>query len=772
MTEYKVSYGDSRQAKKWKNATITEEELRGRLQSTFRTTETVLEYAKLKGEPRSNAKDKGGFVGGHLEKGKRSNQTVLCRSMLTMDVDSPALNFLDEYQALCQYHTFIYTTHSHTPAMPRYRLVIFLTRDVTPDEYQAITRLYAAEWNIEIFDPCSYIPAQLMFWPTTPKDGEYLFVEVEGATLDPDAFLEAHPGWEDCSSLPTSSKESGAPSASGQKIANPLEREGVVGAFCRAFTIEEAIEKFLPDIYEAAGPSRYHYRSSSSGPGLIVFDHRFAYSNHATDPAYHKELHAFDLVRVHRFPGDEKNSFKSMAEWAVTLPEVNRILLEEKKAEAARDFTDENWEDGLTRDKQGNLTNSLHNLVLIMQNDEYMKKIVFNELADNMEVKGKVPWERRLGPFWRDADDSQLICYVDENYGSFSQRNYDIAVAKTVDDRSYHPIKEYLQGLPAWDKTPRVDTLLIDYLGAEDNEYVRAVTRKTLCAAVARIYHPGIKFDTMLVLNGDQGIGKSTLIARLGMSWFSDSLSLSDMNDKTAAEKLQGYWIMEIGELAGMRKADIDKVKAFVSRQDDKYRASFGRRVASHQRQSIFFGTTNSETGYLRDITGNRRFWNVVVPGGGKKHPWELTQDDVDQIWAEVLALHQRGEKLFLPPELEEHARREQSLAMEKDEREGVVRNYLEKLLPANWEEMDIYERRDYISEDDPTTPKGTIRRETVSNMEIWCECFGRQKADLRPTDSYTISSLMSRIEGWTRTKRVKDVPPYGRQRVYVRETE
>lgn len=131
---------------------------------------------------------------------------------------------------------------------------------------------------------------------------------------------------------------------------------------------------------------------------------------------------------------------------------------------------------------------------------------------------------------------------------------------------------------------PRVDTLFIDYLGAEDNDYVRAVCRKIMCATYMRVYHPGIKFDYLPVFSGAQGIGKSTFISNLGMEWFSDSLTLSDMNDKTAAEKLQGYWIHEIGELAGMKKADLDKVKAFVSRCDDKYRASFGRRVTPHPR--------------------------------------------------------------------------------------------------------------------------------------------------------------------------------------------
>lgn len=238
---------------------------------------------------------------------------------------------------------------------------------------------------------------------------------------------------------------------------------------------------------------------------------------------------------------------------------------------------------GLEIEKNGSLKNSLHNITLILENDENLKNIVFNQLADGMEIKGDVPW-KHPARFWRDADDTQLICYVDANYGSFSARNYQIGVTKVVDDRSYHPIREYFDNLPEWDCTPRVDTLLIDYLGAADNAYTRAVTRKSLCGAVARIKQPGVKFDSVPVLNGPQGVGKSTLISRLGGDWYSDSLSLTDMNDKTAAEKLQGYWIIEIGELAGMKKADIDKVKAFVSRQDDKYRASFGRRVTPHLR--------------------------------------------------------------------------------------------------------------------------------------------------------------------------------------------
>ena len=406
---------------------------------------------------------------------------------------------------------------------------------------------------------------------------------------------------------------------------------------------------------------------------------------------------------------------------------------------------------------------------MILKNDPNLKGIVYNQLSDSIEVIGELPWHHPY-KYWRDADDAQLINYLDEKYGTFTQRNYMVALAKIADDRTIHPIKDYLSGLPKWDKTPRVETLFIDYLGAEDNEYVRAVTRKLLCAAYKRVMHPGIKFDSCIVLNGPQGIGKSTVIAKLGMQWYSDNLSLSDMNDKTAAEKLQGYWIHEIGELAGMKKADINKVKAFVSRTGDNYRASFGKRAVLHLRQCVFIGTTNSETGYLRDTTGNRRFWCIKVTRDSALRPWDISQDYVDQIWAEVMEIAE-NEDLYLPPELEEHAKKEQDDAMEQDEREGIVAEYLDTLLPDGWDEMDIYARRNYFRDrNDPTLPKGKYLRESVSNMEIWCECFCRQQEDIKPSDSYMISAIMARLSEWERSPNRKRLKLYGQQRIYIRK--
>lgn len=769
MRELKIALGNSRQAKFWSNKTMSFDDICDRLKTPIRTTETAEEYAKLPKPKRDEIKDKGGFVGGHLRDNLRKVGNVACRSLWTPDIDNATPEFIAALKEKLDFKCAVYSTHSHTPESPRLRIVAPFVRDVSADEFVAISRFMAAELGIDMFDECSFIPNQLMYWPTCPSNGEYLCEFFDGELLDPDAILAAHPNWQDCSLLPTTSRESKVSRPSQKPQEDPLGKSGVVGAFCRTYSITAAIDKFLSDVYApSVTEDRYDYLPGESTAGVVIYDDKFAYSHHATDPACGKLLNAFDIVRIHKFGDeDEKKSFAAMAEFAVKDAQISALLLKEKQESAAAEFDD--WAKALTRDRNGQIQNSLHNITLILENDENLKAICFNQLADGMEIKGTVPWQHPAR-FWRDADDAQLICYVDANYGTFSARNYQIGVSKVVDDRSYHPIREYLASLPPWDGVPRAESILIDYLGAEDNAYSRAVTRKTLCGAVARIQQPGIKFDNILVLNGNQGIGKSTLIAKLGGEWYSDSLSLTDMNDKTAAEKLQGYWVLEIGELAGMKKADIDKVKAFISRQDDKYRASFGRRVTPHPRQCIFFGTTNSQNGYLRDITGNRRFWTVKTPGTGRLKPWQLTHEDVQQIWAETLVLVARGEKLYLDSDLEALSQSEQSAAMEQDDREGLVSAYLNLLLPESWSGMDVYARQEYIRDpDSPTQPKGTVQRDSVSNLEIWCECFGKRKEDIKPSDSYAIAVIMLRIEGWQKTDDRVTQPIYGRQRLYRR---
>ena len=788
MRKLSIAYGSSCHAKRWVNQQVTFDELCERLSHTVRTPETVEEYPKLPKAERDRAKDKGGFVGGKLKGGRRKRDTVEGRSMLTQDADHAGIGFIDSYEMLCPYASCLYTTHGHTPEAPRVRVVVPLTRDVTPDEYAAISRLFAAEWGIDQFDECSHRPHQLMYWPTTPTDGEYVFKRCDGEWLDPDRYLAAHPGWRDCAGLPHSAREGGNVERGRKQQENPLGKQGVIGAFCRTYGINEAVHVFLKDIYqESALQGRFDYIPADSSAGVVVYDDVFAYSHHATDPACGKLLNAFDLVRIHKFGGlDEKvpeeteaaklPSFKAMCDFAVNDENVKMTIAGERMEIAEKEFSGENedWLKELEYEKRSTVVkNTLRNLLLILNNDEKLKGIVFNQLSDGMEIKGEVPWEHP-SRFWRDADDAQLISYVDLTYGTFSARNYDIAVTKVADDRSYHPIREFLSSLPEWDKVPRVDTILVDFLGAADNAYVRAVTRKTLCGAIARVMNPGCKFDTMLVLNGPQGKGKSTLISKLCGEWFNDSLLLNDTKDKTAAEKLQGYWILEIGELAGLKKTEIETLRGFLSRQNDIYRASFGRRATPHPRQCVFIGTTNAENGYLRDTAGNRRFWPVKTPGDAARASWEMTEEEIRQIWAEALVRYKEGEPLHLDNELAGMALKEQQIAMEVDEREGMVRDYLEMPLPERWDKMDIFDRRNYIcgSEFGGEREPGVRKRERVCNMEIWCECFGKERGNLKRQDANEISAIMANIEGWKKADNKVRFPIYGIVRGYCRDRD
>ena len=783
-----ISTGNSRMEKRWNGAEMELEEFRERISHTIRTAETVEQYGKMTKAKQDAIKDVGGFVMGRLKGGRRKKDCVEFRSALTLDMDHASQDIPEQVEMFFDFRCLIYSTHKHTPENPRLRLIIPLSRNVSPDEYVAVARKVAEDIGIEMFDDTTYEPSRLMYWPSTSADGEFLFRDIEGEPLNPDDVLSRYKDWRDSSEWPVSSRQQNIVQREMRKQADPLTKDGVIGAFCRTYSIEEAIANFLPDVYQpSAMPGRYDYIPADSQAGVVIYEGKFAYSHHATDPACGKLMNAFDMVRIHRFGEmDEKisedteasklPSFTAMSEFAVSDENVKMTIAGERMEIAEKEFSEENedWLKQLEYEKRSTVVkNTLRNLLLILNNDEKLKGIVFNQLSDGMEIKGEVPWEHP-SRFWRDADDAQLISYVDLTYGTFSARNYDIAVTKVADDRSYHPIREFLSSLPEWDKVPRVDTILVDFLGAADNAYVRAVTRKTLCGAIARVMNPGCKFDTMLVLNGPQGKGKSTLISKLCGEWFNDSLLLNDTKDKTAAEKLQGYWILEIGELAGLKKTEIETLRGFLSRQNDIYRASFGRRATPHPRQCVFIGTTNAENGYLRDTAGNRRFWPVKTPGDAARASWEMTEEEIRQIWAEALVRYKEGEPLHLDNELAGMALKEQQIAMEVDEREGMVRDYLEMPLPERWDKMDIFDRRNYIcgSEFGGEREPGVRKRERVCNMEIWCECFGKERGNLKRQDANEISAIMANIEGWKKADNKVRFPIYGIVRGYCRDRE
>lgn len=779
-----IATGKSRHEKNWKNKQLPWSHILAKLETPTITPETYSEYMAMSKAEQDRIKDVGGFVGGSLKNGRRRQENVQTRQLLTLDADFADPGLVDELDLLLDYGYAYYSTHKHSPKKPRLRLLIPLNREVTPDEYEAIGRKVAEEIGIDIFDDTTYQPNRMMFLPSVSSDAEYLFDYYDAPWLDADNVLAKYSDWTDISYWPESSRVKKERKKKADKQGDPLEKSGLIGAFCRTYSIREAIDTFLYEVYEpCATDDRYTYKEGSTAAGLVLYDDKFAYSNHATDPAGQKLCNAFDLVRIHKFGQMDEDialdttvtklpSYKEMMEFVQKDKGVVSEIVREKKKDAEEEFGEvDNWETLLEVTERGIVKNSLLNISLIMERDPELKNIVYNEMSENLEVIGKIPWAH-TDDYWRDADEAQLEIYLARRYAEFSKGKIQTSVTKVADDRSYHPIKEYLAGLPKWDKVLRVDRLLIDYLGAEDTSYAKAVIRKFLCAAIARIHTPGCKFDTMPVLGGPQGIGKSTLPNRLGMKWYTDSLSLADTKDKTAAEKLQGNWMIEIPELVGMRKSDEETLKSFISRGNDKYRVAYGKQVTPHPRHSVFIGTTNADMGYLRDVTGGRRFWPVECSGDCKKKPWELTQDDVDQIWAEALVYYEAGESLILDKEEEEIANEKRKEAIESDPREGQVFEYLETKLPTNWDSLDTYERRDFLHGNAFGTKQGegTITRDYVSTIEIWSECFKKPPEDFDTRKGNDIAKIIKKL-GWeSEGRKVVRIKLYGPVRRFKRQ--
>ena len=786
-----IATGRSRSARSWKSQKMTWSALANKLAEPTVTNETAAEYAKMSKADQGQKKDVGGFVGGYIPKnGRRVRGSVKERYLITLDADNPNEDFLlDLDMELGGMEYVLYSTHSHTDANPRYRVIIPVDRAMKPDEYQAVSRRIADNIGIESFDPSTHQAERLMYWPSHPKDVEYVYQHSEGSLVSVDTYLGTYRDWRDTSLWPTSEKESQIRLDAAKKQGNPLEKKGLIGAFCRSYSITEAIEKFLPGVYEPTQvEGRYTYTEGSSVGGLVIYDNdTFAYSNHATDPISGKLVNAFDLVRIHLFGAkdtgeDPSTTVTKLPSYKAMIDFVNEdgaapILLDEERMEGMEfdDIPDD--EEGLRaklkRDSKGNPESDVFNCLAVLKHDPALKgKIRLDEFAHRLVVIDDLPWRGKdETPYWTDTDDACLRNYFATNYLIKGKGIIDDALQEVTQDNKFHPVREYLKGI-TWDGECRLDTLFIDYIGAEDTEYIRAVTRKWMCGAVARVMDPGVKFDTAIVLYGSQGLGKSLILERLGRKWFNNSLV--DIKTKDALEQIQGSWIVELAELAPTYKNDNEIVKAFISRTSDRFRSPYGRRTEEYPRQCVFAGSTNNLM-FLKDRTGNRRFWPITGDKDRKtKHSWELSKDDIDQLWAEAFVYWSEGEPLVLEGALEEEALRIQLSHTEGGELVGLIEEYLDMLLPEDWETMDIYDRRDYVANYGDDDHCGSVQRERVCALEIWCEVLGGDRKNLQNAKAREIIDILQSIKGWSpyskSVGKMRFGKLYGVQRAFIRD--
>ena len=795
MAEFNLLYDDkidiatglSFNTKVWKNKKLLWSKVVAKLSTAIQTAETYKEFISASKEEQGRIKDVGGFVGGFLLNGKRKKEAVSYRQLVTLDIDFSHENFWWDFTMLYDCAAVIHSTHKSTPEKPRHRLIIPLNREVSAEEYEPIARRIAGDMNIELFDQSTYEVNRFMFWPSVSKDIDFYFEYQDGPWLDADEILNSYNDWRNVDEWPCSSLQKTTVQLQIEKQGDPTEKKGIIGAFCRTHTIQDAISTYLSDVYEEAGDDRYTYVKGSTAAGAIVYNDMFLYSHHGTDPAGGRLCNAFDLVRIHLFghldKGNEKDdkskpSFKAMEELATKDKAVKREIANERFSEARLDFEnpieidenyDNSWTENLEVNTKGEYENSAPNINLILQNDQILRNCYTLNMFDYRRyVLRDTPWrkiENENEPM-RDVDYSGIRNYIECVYGIASSMKVDDAFAIEVERHKFHPIQKYILS-NEWDGVERIDTLLIDYFGCEDSPYIRAVIRKSLCAAVARIFEPGTKYDMVLILVGDQGTYKSTFIRKLGVDWFSDTFTT--VQGKEAYEQLQGAWIIEMAELSALKKSEVESVKQFISKCDDAFRPAYGRTVEIYKRQCVFFGTTN-DTDFLKDSTGNRRFNPVDI------HPEFATKsvkDDMDdyvvsQIWAEAYVKWKNGETLYFDENESQIARSEQSKHTATDERRGVIESFLEKLLPEDWDTKDLYDRRSWL--EDPLAKNGVFKRDFVCVAEIWCECLAKDKTDMSRYNTREINDILRSLHEWEFIPSTKIFPIYGKQKYYKRK--
>lgn len=828
-TDLHIATAPSRKVAKWKNVQTNWQALLNKLTDTHRTHETTEQYKTMSRTNRDVIKDVGGFVGGYLQDGLRRSGMVRHRSILTLDADHVPAGF-DVWQTLTMFlpvASAYYTTHSHTPDKPRYRILIPLDRPVTSEEYTAIARKVADMVGIDFFDDTTYQPERLMYWPSTSKDGEYKFDFLDAPILSPDYILSLYVDWRDPSAWPVSSRQDAILVRSAEKQGHPHSKPGIIGTFCRQYDIHSAIETFLSDKYEPFGEGRYSYVNGSTAGGLVVYqDGLFAYSHHSSDPVGSELVNSYDLVRLHLFgaldddakaetPISRLPSSNEMRRWAKELTPIKQQILADRQQEAASAFagivppsslqaasepiqaaegqlvkqsvTDtpatvshDDWIKGLKLDAEDNFEATRPNIMAILQNDPNLKgRFILDEFAQRAYVVKDTAWRKVEGKeLYTDYDDAGLRNYLETIYGiSHVQKTMD-AMADTLMKNKVHPVREYLNGL-SWDHTPRMETLLVDYLGAEDTELTRTVTRKTLVAAIARIYEPGCKMDYMLTLAGRQGLGKSSLFGRLGGEWFSDSLTT--VTGKEAYEQLQGAWLVEMGELSASRKADIESTKHFLSKRVDRFRMAYGRHISEFPRQCIFIGTTN-DSEFLRDQTGNRRYWVVPVGKQPSRKSWsDLTDDEVGQIWAEAIHYYRQGETLYLDERLENEMEEIRQGHSEQTHLSGMIIEHLNKKVPRDFSSYTIEQRLNFLNGSefghlaDPIGDNELVERDKICALEIWIELLNGTIQNFTNNKAREINQTLESLKGWKRHDgnkqgRLRFGADIGLQKAFVKE--
>lgn len=765
---YDITTGTKRTSSNTSNYKWTWEQLVEKLRVPVVTSETFEQYASMTKAQKVDTKDVGFFIGGLCNKRK-----VSYRQLLVLDIDEGGPNtLLDLYNWLNGTAYVVHSTHSSTPSQPRYRVIIPLDRLVLADEYGAILRKLHDDLRIPI-DTATFDFNRIMFWPSVPSDVEYHFDEYSGEPLSVESVLGKSDNWRDLSGLSVPESAS---------VQDPFKKGGLIGAFCIKCTIREAIEKYLSDYWKPEANGRYTLIGATTYGGGVIYEDRYLYSNHSTDPFAGRCHNAYDAVRLYKF-GEGKQGEAAMVSLCESLGlkadsgKPHRLTIDQFEDDEAKSILGELLE----TDKNGNLLRNLKNADLIMSHDPNLKDIFAYDLFSEMPVLKRSPAWRELDiktknedctgvvPYeeMSDTDESYLRLYFEENYGFDARQVLDDALKIAEHKNAFHPVRDYLNSLE-WDGVRRLETIFIDCFGVPDSVYSREVGIKFFTGAVRRVFIPASKMDYIPVLVSQEGLGKSRFIRRMAKIWGSDTFYTFN-GSKEAYEQLRGVWIMEIPELNGVQHKSSNSRKAFVTKGEDRYRAAYLKYTKTYKRQCVFIASSNDVI-FLEDPSEDgRRWWGMIC--NPSKITINVHSDEflklVDLYWAEAMHYYKEGILPILSEAADAEAKVMRQVHRTENGEEGALIDYLNMPVPDDWYTQSTFEHKTYWN-NSRSLWHGKPRN-AVCTAEVAREFFEYERKDYTAHVGRRVAEAIRRTGLFEQTSQKKNFGSYGSALVWKR---
>lgn len=874
----------------------------------FRKGDTTLaQYRDMNTTQQGRAKSAPGFFIGCTFRGKeRKRDQIISHQFITLDIDegTPAiLRGFQQNEFFPDLEHVVHSTRSHGGGKIKLHVIMPLAAPVDADRWHALARVLAQRVDPKMMaiDIVSYRPAQVMYLPSTNSDVKGFAIHHAGAIASAEGVFAEYDGdWRDIGSLPRSEREDRV-GLTQLEAENPLEKKGIVGAWCRTHDIHDVIEMLDPPKYEVSErdadgtPKRYSFIGGHGVNGAVVYQHNGIatklHSHHGTDPVS-GQVNAWDLYRIHQF-GDlddwresrkddprEMKSYKAMAnmiaseDWCAEVRKdafEDRYGIDEDKVGDGFDTEDDyepgdgigltttgatipplfpsaridmrpvddglggavpgpggtpdappdlgaistrrrpaapplpteapdgkDWREGLALTEALTVRKGLHNVVQILRNSQTTRgRLIYDEYAQAITVPFGFR-SKRLGGVVAETYGSRSL--LGDRHRAFlldmlsspagggmpgwsleiAETTLNLALTRVADRNSYHPLKQWFLDLPRWDGTERVRKLFPATCGTPDDAYHRDAGYMLMTGAVARAHEPGCKFDYMVILQGDQGWFKSTFVRELA-PWpelYGESDGHFEDQQKFV-EGAMGRLFLEIGELVQFGRADVRAIKSMLSRMTDTARLAYRRDPQDFGRACVIIGTTNDKQ-YLRDETGSRRFWPIVL---AHKVRLKWLERHHTQLWAEALHLYREMRAVkpfgdlpfFLSAEGEElvvtiHADK-QVHDISDDDAARIEVGFLDLAVPKGTEVPGFEPDVSQGFKDDGLSVEMVLRQITCA-QEIWDRCLsdGHQSYDERA--QRRVGRAMSRLKNWT--MHASNGPScgrkYGRPKTYRRE--